>query len=73
MSKTGIAQVVAIAGSATALARQIGIKPQVCHRWLQAGFVPPRRALEIAGLYPQVHQRDLVEPELLELYDAFAV
>lgn len=72
MQDTGIAQAVEAAGSISALARQLGIAPQVAQRWTVAGFVPPHRAIEISELYPHIHRRDLVEPELLELYDAFA-
>jgi DNA-binding transcriptional regulator YdaS (Cro superfamily) len=46
-----IDQVIAQAGNQRALARVIGVSQQVVSQWQRQGWVPPRRAAEIARQY----------------------
>ncbi len=52
------------AGSISALARLIGVKHQVVNRWVQKGFVPLDRAVQINQEYG-IPTRDLVNPRLV--------
>lgn len=63
---TPIQRAVAAAGSISALARRLGVAPQVCNRWVKRGYVPPARALELE-VYYGIPARELVKPALLEM------
>lgn len=58
------------AKSISALARAVGVRPQVANRWVKLGYVPPlERARQIAALY-NLPLRELVRPDLLALIDS---
>ena len=61
-------QAVTAAGSISALARKLGIKPQVCNRWVKRGWVPPQQALKLELFYG-IPAKDLVKPSLREMAD----
>jgi len=61
---TGIEKVVDMAGSQSALARELGVAHQVANRWVRRGYVPARRALEIEIKYG-VPAHDLAKPSLM--------
>lgn len=63
---TGIEQVIARAGSASAVARKLKVSHQVVTRWRQRGFVPASRAIELEVAY-QVPARELVDPALAHI------
>lgn len=63
---TALDRAVADAGSIAALARRLGVAPQVASRWVKRGYVPAARALEIEVHYG-VPARELVKPSLLEI------
>lgn len=50
MSKT-IQKVIEKAGGVPALARSLGISDQAVRQWVSAGYIPPKRHLEINALY----------------------
>jgi hypothetical protein len=53
------------------LARKLGIKPQVCNRWVKRGWVPPQQALKLELFYG-IPAKDLVKPSLREMADLLA-
>jgi hypothetical protein len=77
--KTGIERAVAIAGSQTALARDVSAladlhpdwdtaSQQLVHWWLSRGFVPIHRAPQVAKAVNElVTARELIDPKLLEV------
>ncbi len=68
--KTALDLAVERAESISALARLIGVKPQVVNRWVHLGYVPPvKRAKQIADLYG-LPMRELVKPALRDLVDS---
>lgn len=56
------------AGSISALARELDVKPQVMNRWVKQGYVPLKRARQLAATY-QVPMRELVKPAIRDLID----
>jgi DNA-binding transcriptional regulator YdaS (Cro superfamily) len=63
------------AGGATQLAHTLGVSHQVVHKWLKRGWVSPKRATELSGLYG-IPAIDLIRPELrhvLAMIDAASI
>lgn len=61
----GLALAVEKAGSISALARLVGVAHQVMNRWVQKGFVPLDRAVQINQEYG-IPTRELVNPKLVD-------
>ncbi|MDA3920523.1 MAG: Cro/CI family transcriptional regulator [Salinisphaera sp.] len=60
----GIHRAIAIAGSQTALAALLGVRPQAVQRWAATGWVPGKRCRDIERvLRGRVTRREL-NPEL---------
>ena len=62
----GIAAAVRKAGGVTQLAHLLGVSHQVVSRWLQRGYVPYRRVLEIEAQLG-IDRRALIAPKLWDL------
>lgn len=62
----GIAVAVRKAGGVTQLAHLLGVSHQVVSRWLQRGYVPYRRVLEIEAQLG-IDRRALISPRLWAL------
>ena len=41
--RSGIAEAVGVAGSQSAIARSLGVRPGVVQRWVKQGYVPQRK------------------------------
>ena len=65
---SGIAQVIAKAGSQEALAQQLGVSQQAVQKWAKRGYVPPGRVVEIEAQYG-VPRRDLIDRRLADLVE----
>jgi hypothetical protein len=65
-SERGIAAAVRKAGGVTQLAHLLGVSHQVVSRWLQRGYVPYRRVLEIEAQLG-IDRRALISPRLWAL------
>ena len=63
---TGIKKVIELAGGANALAAKLGVTHQAVYAWVQRGWVPAQRAIEIEKLF-DVPRGDLFKPELAAL------
>lgn len=63
---TGIEDVVTRAGGRGALAQRIGVTNQALGQWLQRGWVPAARALELEAIYGVPRVR-LLKPTLAAL------
>lgn len=59
---TGIKEVVNMAESQSSLARQLGVTPQAVQGWVNAGYVPLARAVELEKMYG-VPAINLVSPK----------
>lgn len=62
----GIDKAVELAGSQQELARQLGVSQQAISEWVQRGYVPVGRVIEIEATYG-VSRLDLVDPQLRDL------
>jgi len=62
----GVALAVEKAGSISALARFVGVAHQVMNRWVQKGYVPLDRAVQINQEYG-IPTRELVNPKLVKV------
>lgn len=69
IADTPLYRVVDKAGGVSALARTLGVSRQVLYVWLQRGFVPLERAVEIEGLYGEP-RAGLIDPKLRVLLGA---
>jgi DNA-binding transcriptional regulator YdaS (Cro superfamily) len=65
---SGIARVIALAGSQEALAQQLGVSQQAVQKWAKRGYIPPGRAVEVEAQYG-VPRRDLLDPRLTDLVE----
>jgi DNA-binding transcriptional regulator YdaS (Cro superfamily) len=65
----GIAAAVRKAGGVTQLAHLLGVSHQVVSRWLQRGYVPYRRVLEIEAQLG-IDRQALIAPRLRDLMAA---
>lgn len=64
INETAIHKAVALAGGQSALARQMGLKPQAVQRWCKTGKVPAERVIEVERIVAaQVTRREL-RPDL---------
>jgi DNA-binding transcriptional regulator YdaS (Cro superfamily) len=63
---TGIKKAIELAGGANALATKLGVTHQAVYTWVQRGWVPAQRALQIEDAY-DVPRGDLFKPELAAL------
>lgn len=66
MKNSGIFEAVLLAGSQSALARKLKIRPQAVQQWLDKGYVPVSRCNRISEMYGIPTER-LVNPALLKL------
>lgn len=64
--KTGIDEVVALAGSQQAVADKCGVSQQAVQQWVARGFVPLGRAVELEAQYGVSRER-LVDPRVVGL------
>ncbi len=62
----GIDKAVELAGSQQELARQLGVSQQAISEWVQRGYVPVGRVIEIEATYG-VSRLELVDPQLRDL------
>ena len=62
----GIDDVVRLAGSQSAVARQCGVSPQAVRQWVVRGFVPLSRAVELEAQFGVPRTR-LVDPKVVGL------
>lgn len=60
---SGIEQAIAVAGDRSTFAHHLGVSVQAVSQWVQRGWVPLARALEIEELYAVPRVR-LLKPEL---------
>ena len=65
---TPLNRAVQAAGNISQLARKLGIAPQVCHRWVKRGWVPPKQALKLEVFYG-IPAKELVNPLVREIAD----
>lgn len=63
---SGIEDAIVAAGGRNPLAQQLGVTVQALCQWVQRGWVPAQRALEIERLYGVPRAR-LLKPELAAL------
>ena len=63
---TGIKKAIELAGGANALATKLGVTHQAVYTWVQRGWVPAQRALQIEDIY-DVPRGNLFKPELAAL------
>lgn len=63
---TGIKKAIELAGGANALATKLGVTHQAVYTWVQRGWVPAQRAIEIEKIF-DVPRGDLFKPELAAL------
>jgi DNA-binding transcriptional regulator YdaS (Cro superfamily) len=66
--QTGINRAVALAGGAASLAQKLGVSHQAVYQWIQNGWVPLERALELEKLY-DIQRKDLLNPRLAALVE----
>lgn len=66
--RDGIKDVVHIAGGQAALARQLGVSQQAVSKWVQRGFAPVNRVVEIEAQFGVPRHR-LIDPKLRDLVD----
>lgn len=64
--KTGIDEVVGIAGSQEKVALRCGVTKQAVQQWVSRGYVPLSRAIELEAEFG-VDRRRLVDPAVVEL------
>ncbi len=69
---SGLQAAIDAAGSQAELGRVLGVTPPAISGWVQAGYVPPPRALQIEALY-NIPRRTLLDPALLRLCGCDAV
>lgn len=62
----GIDKAVELAGSQQELAKQLGVSQQAISEWVQRGYVPVGRVIEIEATYG-VSRLELVDPQLRDL------
>lgn len=63
-NETAIHKAVALAGGQSAMARQLGLKPQAVQKWCKTGKVPAERVLDVERIVKaKVTRRDL-RPDL---------
>ncbi|RMD00046.1 hypothetical protein EAY64_05470 [Aquitalea palustris] len=67
-TSTGVRLAIDAAGSQSALGTALGVSQQRVSRWLQLGYVPLKRAIEIEALYG-IPRRRLINPRILDLVD----
>lgn len=65
-TKTGIEEVVEIAGSQEAVAQTCGVSQQAVSIWVTRGYAPLARAIELEAQYG-VDRRRLVDPKIVGL------
>jgi DNA-binding transcriptional regulator YdaS (Cro superfamily) len=61
--QTGVERVIAIAGTQSKVAADMGVEQQTVSHWLKTGHMPVKRAVEAEKLYG-VPRSALVDPEL---------
>ena len=66
---TGIERAIAAAGSETQLGDALGVTQQAVNKMKRRGYCPPDRARQIAGLYPDIPVRTLIDPDLAALME----
>lgn len=64
----GITQAVEKAGSKRKLAEILHVSTQAVHEWVNKGYAPPARAIEIERLF-EIPRTSLVKAELAELIE----
>lgn len=66
--RTGIAHAVVLAGGQGKLAEELGVTQQAVSTWLQRGYVPLKRIVEIETLYG-IPRAKLINPRLASLIE----
>lgn len=66
-AKSGIEEAVDKLGSQSALARELGIKPQAVQQWVVKGYAPADRLVEIEAL-TGIHRERLCDPRIADLF-----
>jgi DNA-binding transcriptional regulator YdaS (Cro superfamily) len=64
--QTGIDKAVRSAGGAASLAAKLGVSHQAVYQWIQNGWVPSERALELERIY-HIPRAELLSPKLAAL------
>jgi hypothetical protein len=67
-TKTGIEQAIDVAGGQVKLAEALGVTQQAVSIWLQRGFAPLKRIVEIETLFGVPRSR-LINPRFADLVD----
>lgn len=62
--ENGISKAVKLAGSQTALAKAVGVKPQAVQKWEAQGFVPAPRCRAIEEYFHSAVTRYELNPEV---------
>ncbi len=57
-------KIIAIAGSQTALAKELGIQQQAISEWLQKGTIPPHRVLKLEEIVKGAVTRHELRPDI---------
>jgi len=66
--QTGIDKAVRSAGGAASLAAKLGVSHQAVYQWIQNGWVPLERAMQLEKLY-DIPRAELLSPRLAALVE----
>ncbi len=66
--QTGIHKAVHTAGGAASLAHKLGVSHQAVYQWIQNGWVPLERAMQLEKLY-DIPRTELLSPKLAALVE----